>query len=93
MTNGTRNVLGIAGQWVAIALMLVGIIWVTATQSGNLDRVVKDVIIVEAAWTEIAEDVTELEKAVILIQSDISHMKEDITDIRTNVKTILDKLE
>lgn len=81
MTNGRRNTIGIIGQWIAIAFMLVGIIWVTATQSGNLDRVVEDVTAVEAAWVETAEDLTVAEKAIILIQSDIEHMKIDVAEI------------
>lgn len=83
MNNERRNTIGIIGQWVAIAFMLVGIIWVTATQSGNLDRVVKDVAVIQAAGAKTASDLTDVEKAIILIQSDMGHMKTDIADILT----------
>lgn len=93
MTNGRCHLVGVIGQWIAILFMLVGIIWVFATQSGNLDRVVTDVVEVKAAGAKTAVGLTDVEKAIIRIQSDMGHMKADIAEILLIQKQSLGILE
>jgi len=87
--NGTLKTISIIA---AIVITTGSIIWGFANRSGNLDRVVQDVAVIEAQGAKTAEELTAVEKAVILIQNDMSYMKSDIADILVTQKVILLKL-
>lgn len=78
--NGTTKIVSII---VITAIALGGLVWGLSGRSGNLERVVQDVTVLQAACAETVKSVTDLEKAVIRIQSDMGHMKTDIATILT----------
>ena len=74
---------------IGIFLAIGGVVWAIAIQSGNLDRVVKDVVKTEEEVEEIDARLDMVEDIVSIIQNDLNYIRGDIAEQKELSKQIL----
>ena len=86
-----RNGLTLRNISIAIGILLAlgGILWGFAVHSGDVDRVIVDVIEVEGNIKSLDKRVDTVEDAVIVIQSDFKHIKSDLIEQKELSREIL----
>lgn len=85
--NGTVKTLATV---IVTAVLLGGLIWGIALDSGSLGRCKEDVVELKAAIATTQVSTHEIEKSMIAMQGDVKRVKTDVATILQMQRTILD---